>query len=259
MEPFTQLDARMRVYEKSLDQVLLPETYMAARLDGRGFTKLTKKECAFKTPFDETFRDMMVLTARHLMDCGFRVIYAYTESDEISLLFDPRENTFGRKVRKYNSTLAGEASAFFSLLLKTGRVATFDCRIIPLPTAERVQDYFIWRQEDANRNALNAHCYWMLRREGLSAGMATSALKGKGVSFKNELLFGKGVNYNDVPAWQKRGVGIWKEPYIKEGYNPITKETVSAVRTRFCTEYELPFGDAYRMFIADILSGADSK
>ena len=45
------------------------------------------------------------------MECGFRVIYAYTESDEISLLFAPEETTFGKKVRKYNSILAGEASA----------------------------------------------------------------------------------------------------------------------------------------------------
>jgi len=59
------------------------------------------------------------------------------------------DNAFGRKVRKYNSTLAGEASAAFSLAL--GQVATFDCRIVPLPTIERVRDYFLWRQEDARR------------------------------------------------------------------------------------------------------------
>ena len=116
------------------------------------------------------------------MECGFRVIYAYTESDEISLLFAPEETTFGRKVRKYNSILAGEASAAFSLQL--GGAAAFDCRTIPLPTAERVQDYFLWRQEDAHRNSLNSHCYWMLRKEGMSAAEATETLRGKGVAFK---------------------------------------------------------------------------
>ena len=94
------------------------------------------------------------------MDCGFRVVYGFTESDEISLLFAPEENAFGRKVRKYNSTLAGEASAAFSLAL--GQVATFDCRVVPLPTIERVRDYFLWRQEDAHRNSLNSHCYWII-------------------------------------------------------------------------------------------------
>ena len=40
---FDVLDKKMRVYEQSLDQILLPETYMVARLDGRSFTRLTKE------------------------------------------------------------------------------------------------------------------------------------------------------------------------------------------------------------------------
>ena len=35
---FDDLDAKMRVYEQSLDQVLLPELYLVARLDGNRFT-----------------------------------------------------------------------------------------------------------------------------------------------------------------------------------------------------------------------------
>lgn len=61
------------------------------------------------------------------MDCGFRITYGYTESDEISLLLDVNEATFSRKVRKLNSVLAGEASARFSLIL--GDVGCFDCRL----------------------------------------------------------------------------------------------------------------------------------
>lgn len=117
---FDELDKKMRVYEQSLDQVILPETYMVARLDGRGFTRLTKEICKFEAPFDERFRDLMVNTVEALMDCGFRIAYGFTESDEISLLFVPGDETFGRKVRKYNSTLAGEASAAFSLALGRG-------------------------------------------------------------------------------------------------------------------------------------------
>ena len=157
---FDELDKQMRVYEQSLDQIILPETYMVARLDGRGFTRLTKEVCKFEAPFDVRFRDLMTKTVEALMDCGFRVVYGFTESDEISLLFAPEDNAFGRKVRKYNSTLAGEASAAFSLAL--GQVATFDCRVVPLPTIERVRDYFLWRQEDAHRNSLNSHCYWII-------------------------------------------------------------------------------------------------
>lgn len=248
---FEELDKKMRTYEQSLDQIILPEIYLAARLDGRGFTRLTKEICQFEAPFDVGFKDMMVHTAQALMVCGFRVIYAYTESDEISLLFAPEENTFGRKIRKYNSTLAGEASAAFSMEL--GTRATFDCRMIPLPTVERVQDYFRWRQEDAHRNSLNSHCYWMLRKEGKSVQEATRLLEGKSVSFKNELLFSRGINYDQLPAWQKRGVGLWKETYEKDGYNPLSKTVKSTTRKRISVCEELPLGDAYAEMVQRLL------
>ena len=59
---FDELDAKMRVYEQSLDQILVPDMYMVARLDGRSFTRLTKEICKFQAPFDVKFRDMMVNT-----------------------------------------------------------------------------------------------------------------------------------------------------------------------------------------------------
>ena len=186
------------------------------------------------------------------MNCGFKVLYGFTESDEISLLFAPGEDTFGRKVRKYNSTLAGEASAAFSLEL--GRVATFDCRVVPLPNIEKVQDYFLWRQEDAHRNSLNSHCYWMLRKEGKSVQEATSMLEGQSVSYKNELLFSRGINFDQLPSWQKRGVGLWKEQYEKDGFNPITNETEKALRNRIHVEYELPLGQEYGSLVTGFLS-----
>ena len=248
---FDDLDTKMRVYEQSLDQVLLPELYLVARLDGNRFTRLTKELCKFEAPFDERFRDMMVETVKALMSYGFRVIYGFTESDEISLLFHPEVNDFGRKVRKYNSLLAGVASASFSMQL--GRQAIFDCRMVPLPTLERVQDYFLWRQEDAHRNSLNSHCYWMLRKQGKSAAEATEMLEGRSVAFKNELLFRNGINFNDVPNWQKRGVGIYWDTYLKEGFNPITGETVYAGRRALKVNSDLPIRDEYAGFIGKIL------
>ena len=231
---FDDIDRQMRLYEQSLDQVILPELYIAARIDGRNFTRLTKEICQFEAPYDTRFRDMMVNTVKALMECGFRVIYGYTQSDEISLLFHPDENTFGRKVRKYDSVLAGVASAAFSLQL--GQQAVFDCRVIPLPTIERVQDYFLWRQEDAHRNALNSHCYWLLRRNGASVQEATDALSGKSVSFKNELLFQHGINFDTLPSWQKRGIGVLWQDIEKEGKNPLTGESVTTTRRGLLTE-----------------------
>jgi len=248
---FDELDKKMRTYEQSLDQIILPDMYLAARLDGRGFTRLTKEICQFEAPFDVRFRDLMIHTTQALMDCGFRVIYGYTESDEISLLFSADEDTFGRKTRKYNSTLAGEASAVFSMEL--GQKATFDCRIIPLPNIERVQDYFRWRQEDAHRNSLNSHCYWMLRKEGKSVREATRELEGKSVSYKNDLLFSRGINYDQLPAWQKRGVGLWKEKYEKDGFDPVRNITVKTTRNKIAVCEELPIGEEYAALIRQII------
>ncbi len=148
----------------------------------------------------------MIETVKHLMNCGFKIIYGYTQSDEISLLFDSNDITFQKKERKLNSVLAGEASAKFSLLLSD--IGVFDCRLCELPNNTLVVDYFRWRNEDAHRNALNSHCYWSLRKEGMSPNEATKKLSGISITEKNELLFQKGINFNELPNWQKRGIGI---------------------------------------------------
>jgi len=248
---FDDLDRQMRVYEQSLDQYILPDMYIVARLDGRSFTRLTKEIMQFEAPFDEHFRDMMILTVKAVMSCGFRIVYGYTESDEISLLFHPDDDLFGRKVRKINTTLAGEASAAFSIAL--GRPATFDCRVVPLPNKKRVADYFAWRQEDSHRNSLNAHCYWALRREGESVAQATAAVSGKSISYKNELLFERGINYNDLPTWQKRGIGIYYRNFEKQGFNPKTGENTTAIRRELFTDMEIPVGDEYSKFVLTFL------
>jgi tRNA(His) 5'-end guanylyltransferase len=249
---FDDLDEKMRVFETAHDLCVLPGLYMVARLDGRSFTRLTKEVQQFEAPFDPRFRDLMVETAEHLMSgCGFNVVYGYTESDEISLLFGLEENSFGRKLRKLISILAGEASAKFSLLL--GAVASFDCRLSQLPSLELVVDYFRWRNEDAHRNALNAHCYWLLRKQGKNVGEATAALKGMSVALKNELLFQYGVNFNDLPLWQKRGVGLYWEEVDRPAENPVTGEKVLARRRRIRRDLELPMKDDYSAFLRKLI------
>ncbi|CAG0981530.1 hypothetical protein GPROT1_02324 [Gammaproteobacteria bacterium] len=252
---FDELDAKLRVYETAHDLCVLPGLFMVARLDGRGFTRLTKEVHRFEAPYDPRFRDMMAATVAHLMDCGFRVIYGYTQSDEISLLFHRDEDSFGRKLRKLDSILAGEASAKFSLLL--GSMGAFDCRISQLPTEGFVVDYFRWRYEDARRNSLNAHCYWALRQLGETVESATRQVCGISVADKNELLFQRaGVNFNDLPAWQKRGIGLYWEQYAKEGQNPKTGEKVSAARRRIKVDLELPMGESYAQFVQALLTQA---
>lgn len=250
---FEELERAMRVYETAHDHCVLPGLWMVVRLDGRSFTRLVREVHPFEAPFDPRFRDMMIATTRHLMACGFNVVYGCTHSDEISLLFHPAEDSFGRKVRKLISVLAGEASAAFALQL--GAVACFDARIAQLPSAERVIDYFRWRAEDAHRNALNTHCYWLLRKQGLSARAADAQIAGLRVAAKNELLFQHGINFNDLPAWQKRGVGLVWETYDTPGVNPQTGEAVTAQRRRLALIEELPAREAYTAWVTQIING----
>lgn len=248
---FDDLDMKMRVFETNSDHSVLPGIHMAARLDGRNFTRLTKETHSFERPFDIVFRDHMVATVEHLMNCGFHVIYGYTESDEISLLFHPEENAFNRKTRKLNSILSGEASAAFSLRL--GAIGCFDCRISELPSSALVTDYFRWRNEDAHRNALNAYCYWELRRDGESAAKAAAALEKKSIAEKNEFLFQRGVNFNHIPNWQKRGVGLHWEEYEKPGFDQKRQLPTTCTRRRLKIEYELPMGDEYSLWLQSLL------
>ncbi len=133
-----------------------------------------------------------------------------------------------------------------------------DCRLVPLPTIERVQDYFLWRQEDAHRNSLNAHCYWLLRKECMNAQNATNQLVGKSTAYKNELLFSCGINYDKLPSWQKRGIGIYWADIKKTGYNPISKQEVTTTRRDLKVDYELPLGKEYANMIEAFLSKEDT-
>jgi len=252
---FDELDKRMRIYETAHDHSVLPQVYIVARIDGRNFTRLTKEVCNFEVPFDERFRDCMIETVKHLMQCGFRVVYGYTESDEISLLIHRDETAFGRKTRKWNSILAGEASAKFSLTL--GTMGCFDCRISQLPNVQLVVDYFRWRNEDAHRNALNSHCYWLLRKNGDSAQKVTAFLSGKPIAFKNELLFQHGINFNDIPSWQKRGVGLYWVEHEKRAMNPKTQEHVTCQRKEINVDMDLSMREAYGDFIREIVASMD--
>ncbi|MDX1300971.1 tRNA(His) guanylyltransferase Thg1 family protein [Photobacterium sp.] len=248
---FNELDEKMRIYETAHDHCVLPEIHIIARLDGRSFTSLTKDKHNFNAPYDLKFRDLMLETVKHLMQCGFKVLYGYTYSDEISLLLDVNDNTFERKERKLNSVLAGEASAKFSLLL--GDIGAFDCRISQLPNRQLVIDYFRWRNADAYRNALNAHCYWTLRKEGVSPKESAAAFINMPAAKKIEFLLNRGINFDEIPSWQKRGMGIYWEPYEKEAINPITGEAVKARRKRLKVDLELPMQEHYSDFIDNLV------
>ncbi len=78
-------------------------------------------------------------------------------------------------------------------------------------------------------------------------------LDGQSVAFKNELLFQHGINFNELPTWQRRGVGLYWEEYEKQGYNPIQEKEVVTLRRRVKLDEELPMKEAYEEFIYRLL------
>lgn len=254
---FDEIDARMRQYETSNDPVIIPRMYVIVRLDGRGFTNLTR-DIKFEKPFDDRFRDLMVDATKTVFDAGFDFRYGYTQSDEISLLLkDSNTTPFHGKIRKFNSVLASHVSSNFTLALykqhKIEQPAVFDSRVIQLPSKSLVIDYFRWRQEDANRNALNGWAYWTLRKHGMSATSASKKLEKQSVAFKNELLHSYDINYNTLPAWQKGGIGLYSSTVDRIGYDPIRRVDVPVKRSVLQTNLELPHGQEYSAFIEQLM------
>lgn len=223
-----------------------PGMWTVIRVDGRAFTKLTGD--LFEKPFDMAFSAKMGVAAKALL-VELGAVYVYTESDEISVLLAPSFDLFGRSVEKLVSVSAGVASATFSVAL--GQPAHFDSRLWIGASIRDVVDYFSWRQADAARGALNGWCYWTLRKEGHSARAATRALTGAKAPEKHDLLHTFGINFGDLPAWQKRGTGLWWHTAPHMGHNPITGEDVETTRRHIRIEAELPTGDEYRALIRD--------
>jgi tRNA(His) 5'-end guanylyltransferase len=102
-------------------------------------------------------------------------------------------------------------------------------------------------------------CYWLQRKQGKSVSEATSYLVKKSVGAKNEFLFQNGINFNDLPNWQKRGVGLYWEEFEKTGTNRKTSEPVTFTRRQIVTDMDLPMKDEYAEFVTRILKSCNSE
>ena len=104
---FDDLNKRLRQYETAYDFCVPQENFIVVRLDGRGFTRLTKEIWQFEAPFDIRFRDLMAHTVRHLMKCGFNVAYGYSEAMKFHYCCVEMTIRSNAKTRKIISVLAG--------------------------------------------------------------------------------------------------------------------------------------------------------
>ena len=242
------LESRMRQLEYFHGLRALPHTWLIVRVDGRRFSRMTERR--FSKPFDPVMYEHMLGVARALMT-ELHGLYAYTVSDEVSVVLAPSWKLFDRELEKLVSLSASVATASFCLAL--GEAVQFDSRLWMGARLEDVVDYLRWRQADAHRSALNNWCYWTLRQEGQSVKEATRSLVKQTVADKNELLFSRGINFNNVPTWQRRGSALYCSDVEVSGFNPKTQQATSSRRRRLVIDAELPLKDEYSRMLERLL------
>lgn len=203
---------RMKAYEAVTDMRLPGLTPVIVRVDGKCFHTLTKK---LKKPFDPIFNEVMELTMLGLCERLPNVRFAYVQSDEISLVMLERnvhsESWFGNRLQKIASLTASYATKLFTYKLSSSLVrngimnednmeewddseyvgllddAVFDCRAFPVPERD-VCNYFIWRQQDCLRNAIQgAGQAYIGKKElhGMNSNEIIASLKEKGYAFSD--------------------------------------------------------------------------
>ena len=233
-----QLGDRMKLYESfEAKRTLMPGLPIVARLDGKSFSKFTK---GLSRPYDKRMSDLMIKTTKFLVEyananCG------YTQSDEISLVWfseDPKTQPyFGGRIMKMVGELAAKASVFFNRELpnylpeKADQTPTFDCRVWNVPSLEEATNTFLWREWDATKNSISMAAQHYYSHQELNG------INGKE---KQELLFQKGVNWNDYPTFFKRGTYVQRQrKMIKFSATELEKlPTKHAARTNPDLEIE---------------------
>ncbi len=214
---------------------IIPPVFV--RLDGRAFHRLAEN-LALKKPFDDAFSDAMIGVCKTLVaDSGLCPEFAFTFSDEISLYFI--QLPFGGRVEKIDSVAASFAASSLTLALGVTTPLSFDARVIPA-TPAYAMEYLANRQNEAWRNHLNGYCQQALIADGISAKKAADRLKGLPAKELHEMMHQRGFNLATTPSWQRRGVLVYKKLTEKEGFNPITQQTVVAERSAVTVERDLP-------------------
>lgn len=253
-------------YENRAKTYLLRRTPVIIRLDGKAFHTFTK---GLMKPYDELFHDTMNATMKYLCENIQGCKVGYTQSDEITLLltdYDTLDTSawFDYNVQKICSVSASMATMAFNKCLREltenylrsdawvnhyweedvaayadtlkraiDKGAMFDSRCFNIPK-EEATNCFIWRQQDATRNAIQ-----MLGQ----CNFSHKELQNKSCNdIQDMLMTQKGINFNDMPTEFKRGVCCVKETYYPEampGYENCEIDT-STARTRWVLDKEIP-------------------
>lgn len=219
------LSDRMKLYENLgvAGQMLIPNLPVCVRIDGKAFHSWTR---GCERPFDARLQMLFDETTKALIEETDAII-GYTQSDEITLILWNRGNSeskvyFDGRVSKLTSVLASMATAHFNarvpLLMreKADSLAFFDCRVWNVPTPQEAVNCLIWRELDATRNSISMAAQSLYSHKQLHA---------KNTSAMQELIWQKGINWNDYPSRFKRG-GYFRRQVIKRKFSTSELEAL---------------------------------
>lgn len=265
----TSLGDRMKNYENAYRVYLPNRLPVIVRVDMRAGHTYTH---GFQRPFDPYMHEAMVETAKELCAEASGCKMAYTQSDEISLLVTNNDTIetqpwFGNNLQKIVSLTAAKASIAFQKAMNkiylntTTRIdeinsnyttyiehlddVMFDSRAFILPEDE-VVNYFLWRQRDMERNSIQ-----MAAR----AYFSHKECDNKNCDELQEMLFQKGINWNDYKVWEKRGVCVKKTELMMpivygKDINNLTSKVVK--RTRWIEDDNTPIFSENRAYIENL-------
>jgi tRNA(His) 5'-end guanylyltransferase len=234
MKNFSLGDRMKEFYEDRFRYYVPRRTYTLIRIDGKAFHTYTK---GLVSPFDEGLISDMNETTAYLCKNIQGAKFGYCQSDEISILitdFEERDTQmwFDGNLQKMASVAASMATSKFNELrvdryirekfnsgiktitplwiekLKGIKKAEFDSRVFQISQKSEVENYFIFRQQDGTRNSIQSVAQSLYSQ---------SELNGKKEKDMQEMIFKKGINWNDYHFREKRGGIIAKVPTMVEG------------------------------------------
>jgi tRNA(His) 5'-end guanylyltransferase len=210
-------------YEDRTRYKLARRTNTIIRIDGKAFHTYTK---GLQRPFDQGLMEDMNKTTEYLCQNIQGAKFGYVQSDEISILITDYDDIdthawFDANLQKMASIAASLATAEFNRLrlirkmnttvatagsiLEQFKHAMFDARVFQIPYQEEVINYFIWRQQDATRNSISSVAQSLY---------SAKELHGKKTSDMQEMIFQKGINWNDFTPREKRGSIIHRVEHV---------------------------------------------
>lgn len=202
------LGERIKEQYENRTRYLLPRrTYTVIRVDGKAFHSYTAK---LQRPFDTELSNSMDRTAISLCQNMQGAQIGFVQSDEISIVLTDFETIqteawFNGNLQKIVSVSASMATAAFNQSFQHVKdtPATFDARAFTIPDREEVLNYLIWRQKDATRNSI---------QQAAQSMYSHAELHGKNNQQLHQLMYEKGVNWDDFQPRYKRGAAIIRMP-----------------------------------------------